>query len=80
MTALKTFPGQPQPLLRAGDRIRHKTHQQLTGHVKRLEFHESGKVSAIPYCVGWDDSELACSLLGIMFVYSDDDAIEKESA
>ena len=57
-------------------RVRSKDHPELTGVIRQLEFHESGKISPIPYCISWDDNSKAYDLLGWMFIYSDPESIE----
>ncbi len=64
------------PLLAPGQRVRHRTHPELTGYVKHYEYHESGKLSPIPYCIGWDDSHAAAQALGWFFVYAGDESVE----
>lgn len=68
-----------RPLIDPGTRIRSKQHPELTGLMDRWEYHESGRVSGIPYHVTWDDSGHACDLLGWLFVYASDGGIEAQS-
>lgn len=63
-------------VLPVGTRVRSKKHPELTGYVKRHEYHESGRISPIPYCIGWDDSAATYIKLGMGFVYATDGSIE----
>ena len=64
------------PLLAEGTRIRHKRAPYLTGYIKHYEYLIGGGISAIPYCIGWDDSARAHEVLGFLFVYASDEGIE----
>lgn len=63
------------PKLRPGDRVRAIACPELTGVVKHYEYCETW-LSPIPYCIGWDDSDRACRLLGFLFVYASDSSVE----
>ncbi len=63
-------------LLKPGDPVRHKTFTELTGRVKHYEFCRDGTISAIPYCIEWDDVDEAYTRLGAMFVYAGDWTVE----
>lgn len=65
-----------RPMIEPGTRVRSRQRPELTGLMDRWEYHESGRVSGIPYHVIWDDSTEACRLLGWLFVYASDAGIE----
>ena len=77
-TAVAVAGGYPPPKLAEGTRVRHREHPELTGVIKHYEWNAPGVLSAIPYCIGWDDSALACERLGFLFVYATDDGVEPE--
>ena len=64
------------PALAEGDRVRSREHPELTGYIKHYEWTKPGQLSPIPYCIGWDDSALACEVLGWFFVYASDAGVE----
>ena len=47
----------------------------LTGIIERYEYHESGKLSALPYRVVWHDTDLARTILGNWYWWPDVSAI-----
>lgn len=55
--------------LRPGVRVRHKRHPELVGRIDHYEYRDRGKLSSLPFCVYWDDSDLAHRLLGMFFIY-----------
>lgn len=57
-------------LLAEGTRVRSRQHPDLTGYVKHYEWNKPGKLSPIPYCIGWDDPHRACGVLGWLFVWT----------
>lgn len=60
-----------------GARVRHRRHPELVGVVKAHEIHrESGKLSAAPYKVYWDDDAKAFALLGWMYLYPAHESLE----
>jgi len=73
---METSEGKPIKVLPVGTRIRSKSHPELLGIIRQHEYHESGKLSPIPYCISWDDDPMAYRLLGWMFIYSGVDSIE----
>ena len=74
----ETSSGEMIHVLPIGTRVRHKKHPELTGYIKQHEYHESGKISPIPYNVNWDNNALASRLLGWFFIYSTNEALELE--
>jgi hypothetical protein len=64
------------PLLEEGARVRSRQHPELTGYVKHYEWNAPGRLSPIPYCIGWDDSARAAATLGWLFVYASDASVE----
>ena len=63
-------------VLPVGTRIRHKKYPELKGVIYGHEYHESGKISPLPYCVHWEDNSKASDILGWFFVYPDPENIE----
>ena len=64
-------------LLEPGTRVRSVHNPRLTGTVRCIEWHESGKPSAIPYNIGWDDRDAASKELGSWFyIYAGANAVE----
>lgn len=59
-----------------GTKVRSRSFPKLTGKIRHLEPHESGKASEIAYLIDWDDSELAAELLGSYFIYATSSTIE----
>ena len=78
MEKIESSDGQFLELLPVGTRVKHKKHPELVGKISKYEYHESGKVSPIPYSICWDDPEKAFSILGFMNYYQKADAIERE--
>lgn len=66
--------------LKPGDRVRHKTHPELTGTVKCFEWNKPGVLSAIPYNIAWDDSGRAREELGWFWIYASDETVEPLTA
>ena len=64
-------------VLPVGTPVRHKRYPELIGKIVHYEYHESGKISPLPYCVHWNDSRRASELLGWFFVYPSRDEIEE---
>ena len=62
-------------VLPIGTRVRHRQHGML-GNVVGHEYHESGKLAALPYKVYWDDNSSAASLLGWLFIYPAHEELE----
>jgi len=62
-------------VLPEGTKVRHKEHTELTGKIMRHEYHESGKISPLPYLVYWDNPE-AWRVLGILSLYPRMDEVE----
>lgn len=60
-----------------GTRVRHKEYPELVGEIVGHEYHESGKISPLPYLVHWDNNTLAHDKLGIFFVYPSPKSIEE---
>jgi len=56
-------------VLPVGTRVCDKNHPKLVGTIRKLEFHESGKISPIPYNITWDNHGLALELRGIFSIY-----------
>jgi len=73
---METSEGKPIEVLPIGTRIRSKSHPELLGTIRQYEYHENGKLSPIPYCISWDNTDKAYRLLGWMFIYSDPDNVE----
>ena len=73
---METSEGNFIEVLPVGTRIRSKSHPELLGTIRGYECHESGKLSPIPYCISWDNTDRAYRLLGWMFIYSDPDSVE----
>jgi hypothetical protein len=71
-----TKSGEEIALIPEGTRIRHKRLPHLTGYIKAHEWSGPGTISAIPYLIGWDDSEAAARELGWLFVYAGNESIE----
>jgi len=65
-------------LLPIGARVRHKR-TGLLGKVVGYERHESGKKSALPYKVYWDDNDIAAKQLGWLFIYPAHESLEEVS-
>lgn len=63
-------------LLPVGTRVQHKRHPELIGTIKRWEYHESGKVSPIPYLVEWDNFGMAQNTLGALSFYQGPEAVQ----
>jgi len=57
--------GEVIDVLPVGTRIRHTDHKTLTGRIVRHEYHESGKISPLPYLVHWDQED-ASRVLGLL--------------
>lgn len=72
-----TADGREVDLLPVNTRIRHVRVRELTGRIKANERNRPGVLSAIPYCIGWDDPGLAHERLGFLFVYADVDTVEQ---
>jgi hypothetical protein len=68
--------GHKVELIPPGTRVRHIKHPELTGAIKCWEYHQSGKVSVIPYKVYWDDPVWAATILGCMSIYQHEGSIE----
>lgn len=77
MSSVEASDGTVIEVLPVGTIVRHKKHLELTGKIVHYEYHESGKLSPLPYCVHWDDSALAAKLLGWFFVYPSKSEIEE---
>jgi len=56
-------------ILPVGTRVYFKGHPKLTGTIVAWEYHESGKVSPLPYLVHWDDYALSRKYLGWFDIY-----------
>jgi hypothetical protein len=73
-------------LLPEGTRIRSVEHPELTGVIKHYEWNRApgdkeypaGRLSGIPYCIGWDDDQAAHEKLGMLFVYATVNGVEVE--
>ena len=69
IVTLEDSMGEVLELLPVGTPVCHTKYPELVGKIVRYEYHESGKVSPIPYTVYWENSSLAHELLGFMFIY-----------
>ena len=63
-------------LFAVGTRIRSKFHPRLTGRIKCIEMHESGKPSIIPYNIEWSNNDLAFEVFGWYWIYATHGSIE----
>ena len=72
----ETVAGEKIDVLPVGTRVKHKTHPELTGKIVAHEYHESGKISPLPYKVYWDQRS-AVDILGWFFIYPSMDSIEE---
>ena len=63
-------------VLLEGTRVRHTKHPHITGRIVRHEYHESGKISPLPYCVYWDDPD-AHKVLGSLSIYPSMSSVEE---
>ena len=76
-TRLETSTGEFVNILPKGTRIRHIKHPELTGVIRSHEYHESGKISPIPYGVEWDNRYLARELLGsVLNIWQSEKSVE----
>jgi hypothetical protein len=77
MNRMETSEGQIIEVLPIGTKVRHKEHPELIGIIVHYEYHRSGKLSPLPYCVHWEDNALASKLLGWLFVYPSREMLEE---
>ncbi len=77
METYECVDGSTMEVLPVGAIIRHVKKTHLRGYIKRHEFHHSGKLSPIPYSIGWDNPGFAARELGFMFVYACVDRVEE---
>lgn len=77
MGLLECSDGTQLYVLPVGTRIRDTKQHGLTGRIKGYEYHESGKISPLPYAIEWDDSSAACDARGWLFVYGCNDTVER---
>ena len=69
----KTLPcsdGTDLEVLPIGTRVADSENPALTGTIRRYEYHESGRISPLPYNIQWDDCDLAYRVRGFMFIYA----------
>ena len=78
MSRVETSSGEIIEVLPVGTTIRHKKYPDLIGKIVRYEYHESGKLSPLPYYVHWEDDYRAGTLLGWFFIYPTPNEIEEE--
>jgi hypothetical protein len=62
-----------------GDRIQDAKRPHLKGKIADIEWHDSGKPSAVPYRVDWDNEDLARRERGMFYFWATADCLEKES-
>lgn len=72
----ETSSGEVIDVLVLGTRVRHKEKPELTGKIVAHEYHESGKISPLPYKVYWDQAN-ASKILGPLSIYPSVDSIEE---
>lgn len=68
-TRLEDSTGEILELLPVGTMVRHKDNPKLIGKIVGWEYHESGKVSPLPYKVYWDNWALARQIMGWFGIY-----------
>jgi len=76
---MKASDGSEIDVLAVGTRVQDNQHPELKGVIRKLEFHESGKISPIPYNILWDNHELALKLRGIFSIYGGPENVERET-
>ena len=64
MNRLQASDGEWLDLLPVGTEVTHRNYPELRGKIMCYEYHESGKVSPLPYKVYWADNDKAFDLLG----------------
>jgi len=77
MSSVETSDGSFIEVLPVGTKVRHKRHPELIGEIVHYEYHESGKLSPLPYCVHWIDGKRAHILLGWFSIYPARDELEE---
>ena len=78
MNKMETSSGEIIEVLPVGTTVRHKKYPELVGKIVRYEYHESGKLSPLPYCVHWEEGLKAGTLLGWFSIYPNHNEIEEE--
>lgn len=70
--------GTTAEILDVGVRVRLVRHTEITGTISAHEVQkESGKLSAIPYKIAWDNDDAAYRVLGWLFLYATTDMVEQ---
>lgn len=69
MNRIEASNGEILECLPKGTRVRHYKHRDIIGEIVGYEYHESGKISPVPYKVYWDNSDEAFDKLGFMNIY-----------
>lgn len=75
MNRIETSEGEFIELYSVGTKVRHKRYPELIGIIAHYEYHESGKISPLPYCVHWNNYQLAGEKLGWFFAYPSKDDV-----
>ena len=76
----ETVDGEPVVVYPVGTRVRDKRFLELVGVIERLERHESGKISPLPFFVRWDGKDRARELRGLVSWYASADTVEPGEA
>jgi hypothetical protein len=63
------------PICKIGTRVIHRR-RGLKGTVGAIQYHETGRLSPIPYLIDWDDVAAAKYALGGTYFFGNDQSVE----